>query len=123
MVALYCAFRDRVSVVALNLAPLAGLAMLDVIRRVRDNEAQKWGWILAGIYVMGPASMQIAGMVAGFSSGTDQSGSWLWFILLCLLPSATFWFATLNGMIVSVLLTTLLLIILAGLEKDRRVRD
>jgi hypothetical protein len=74
--------------------------------------------VLAGIYILGPLSMEIAAITAGFNPAMNQPGNWLWLILLALLPPVTLWFATLNGMIFSVVLVTLVLIFLAQLGKQ-----
>jgi hypothetical protein len=61
--------------------------------------------------------MEIAAVTAGFTSTINVPKEWLWLTIFALLPPVTLWFATLNGMIISVLLTTLLLMFLAGSQK------
>lgn len=121
VIVLYAVFRDRVSVIALNLAPLAGLALLSIVSRVRGKEWPRWSWVLAGIYILGPVAMEIAPLTGGFNPAINQS-DWLWLFVLALLPPVTLWFATLNGMIISVLMTTVLLIVLAGLRNQHGTR-
>jgi hypothetical protein len=118
IIVLSAAFGDRVGLVALNMAPLVALQLLDILSRIRGKNFPQWGWVLAGIYIIGPLAIEVAGFVAGDLALINQ-WDWLWFILFALLPPLTLWFAALNGMLISVLLATLLLILLEGLRQDR----
>ena len=117
-IAVYAFSRDRVSLVAESVAALVGIQLMEIVFRVRHTGPPRWWWVLAGIYVLGPLAMEMAAVAGSFPSGVQPPGSWLWLALFALLPPVTLWFATLNGMIISVLITTPLLIFLAGRQQD-----
>jgi hypothetical protein len=112
-VALSVVFRWNVSTVGLNVAALTGLAFLALLARVRHQGPPQWGWALAGIYILGPAAMLIASAFSRFPSSTHLPGDWLWITIFCFLPPMTLWLALLNGMILSVLLASAVLPLLA----------
>jgi hypothetical protein len=95
------ALHQNVDLWILNVVPLAGLALLGVVSWIAAKRLPKWGWVLAGIYILGPVSMLAP--------------------LFCLFPPLTLWMAGLNGTIFSVLIATLILPFLA--YRERSVRD
>lgn len=115
VIVLYAVLRGRVSVLSLNLAPLVGLQLLDIVFRMRHKDSPQWGWVLAGIYILGPLAMEIASLTVDYTHQMD----WLWFVVFALLPPMTLWFATLWEILISLLIATLLLIVLEGLRQDR----
>lgn len=102
-------FRQNVSFVALNLTAVAGLALLGVARRVRNRPPPSWGWVLAGVYIFGPASIVVASVSTGFPSPPGHLADWLRLGVLCLFPPSTLWLATLDGMIYSVVIVSVVL--------------
>ena len=97
----------------LNVVPLAGMTLLGVASWIGTKHLPKWGWVLAGIYILGPVSMMApAAFVHGLSSPANSGGN-LILVLLCLFPPTTLWFSLLNGMIFSVLIATVTLPFLA----------
>jgi hypothetical protein len=107
-------FRWNVSTLFLNLSALAGLALLGLVARIGDDGRPRWGWVLTGIYISGPAAMLVASSFSRLpSSVASLPGDWLWRIAFCLFPPMTLWMATLNGMIFSVLFVSAVLPFLA----------
>jgi hypothetical protein len=106
-------FRWKVSALALNSSSLAGLVLIVLTIVVKRNLTPMWGWVLAGVYMLGPASILIASSFARIPPSKSLPGDWVLDILFCLLPPMTLWMATLNGMIYSVLIGTVALLLLA----------
>ena len=119
MIVTYAVLRDRSSLVALNVAPLVGLQLLDIVCRIRDKDSPQWRWVLAGIYLLGPLAMEIASLTVDYPHHMD----WLWFVVFALLPPMTLWFATLWGIIISVLIATVLLGLFADHESRTAARE
>jgi hypothetical protein len=97
----------------LNVVPLAGVALLGAASWIRAKHMPKWGWVLAGIYILGPVSMLAPLAFARIPSSPADSGGNLILILLCLFPPSTLWFSLLNGTLFSVLIATATLPFLA----------
>jgi hypothetical protein len=108
---------NRTSSVAANAVSLLGLALLGLVCKVSKMEAPKWGWVLAGVYILGPISMLTPSLFV--RSPKYIPGEKLWAILFCLFPPMTLWIALLNGMIVSVLIATATLPFLARYSRSR----
>ena len=106
-------YRWNVSTVALNVASLLGTALVGVVTWVTVRRKPKWGMVLAGVYILGPAAMLVTSAFARIPPTTNLPGDWIWRVMFCLLPPMTLWMATLNGMIFSVLLATIVLPLLA----------
>jgi hypothetical protein len=82
---------DKVSLISLNGAPVIGLLLLPLIRRLRHQSPPRWDWILAGVYILGPT----ATMIALYAHQPWDSLTVPWqLIAMCLFPPATLWFAT-----------------------------
>ena len=93
------------SVVTLNIAPAIGLALLAAASRVRHSAAPRWDWVLAGVYILGPAAIVLWGYTAHGGAAASRGAPWF-VLLLCLFPPTTLWFATLTGTIFAVLAAT-----------------
>jgi hypothetical protein len=102
-----------------NAFALAGLALLGVAAWMLTKQIPKWGWVLAGIYILGPVCMMAPSALAKTSSSpVNSGGNWI-LILLCLFPPTTLWFSLLNGMIFSVLIATVTLPFLTRFSSSR----
>lgn len=101
------ALRDDENLWTLNVPPLAGLILLGVASWMRVGRLPKWGWVLAGIYTLGPWCMLVPGIL--------RTGKLppLFLFLSCLFPPITLWFAALNLVIFAVLLATVILLFAA----------
>ena len=97
----------------LNAVPLAGVALLAVASWISTKHLPKWGWVLAGIYILGPVSMLAPSVFLPVSSSPNVPGQHIWMFLFCLFPPMTLWMALLNGMLFSVLIATVTLPFLA----------
>ena len=106
-------YRWNVSTIALNLASLTGTALVGLITWGTAQRMPRWGWVLAGVYILGPTAILLASSFARIPPTTNLPGDWIWRVIFCLLPPMTLWMATLNGMIFSVLLVTIALPLLA----------
>ena len=107
------ASHENVNTVFLNLAPLAGVILLGGVTWLYSNHFPKWGWVLAGIYILGPVSMSLPSVLLRGQSAPSPQGEKLIMGLLWLFPPMTLWMALLNGMIFSVVTVTVILTILA----------
>lgn len=105
---------SKVSTVLLNVLPLAGIAVLGTASWVWTRRFPRWGWVLAGIYIFGPLSMQLPSLIPGMLPLRGVPGETAWMVLFCLFPPMTLWMALLNGMIFSVLIATAMLPFLIG---------
>lgn len=90
------ATRGEVGILALNLLPFGGLALLRVLSVCVDI-LPRWGWALAGVYVFGPAAMFLPSLFSAGSSIAAVPGQALWLVFICAFPPATLWLALLNG--------------------------
>lgn len=118
---LFAIYRSSVSVLALNLLPVAGLALLSLISWIIRKKMARWGWLLAGVYVFGPVAMLSSAAFTRISPSAGAPGHWIWFVTLCLLPPMTLWLALLNGVILSVLFVTLALPLLSLLRRTEQI--
>lgn len=119
-VLLFAIYRSSVSMLALNLLPVAGLALLSLISWIIRKKMPRWGWLLAGVYVFGPVAMLSSAAFTRISPSAGAPGHWIWFVTLSLIPPMTLWLALLNGVILSVLFVTLALPLLLLLpQRDR----
>jgi hypothetical protein len=98
----------------LNVIPLAGVALLGVASWIGTKHLPKWGWVSAGIYILGPVSMLAPSVFLHVPSSPIVSGENTWLFLFCLFPPMTLWMAVLNGMLFSVLIATVALPFLAA---------
>ena len=117
----FAIYRSSVSVLALNLLPVAGLALLSLISWIIRKKMARWGWLLAGVYVFGPVAMLSSAAFTRISPSAGAPGHWIWFVTLCLLPPMTLWLALLNGVILSVLFVTLALPLLSLLRRTEQI--
>jgi hypothetical protein len=85
------------------------------------HRAPRWGWVLAGIYILGPVSMFARTALLHVPSSPNAQGGSMWIILFCLFPPMTLWIALLNGIIFAVLAVTVILPLLAVYLKGRRM--
>jgi hypothetical protein len=104
---------QNASAVLMNVVSLAGLIFLGAASWICAKKVPKWGWVLAGIYILGPVSMLAPLAFAHASPAPVNSGGTWILILLCLFPPTTLWFSLLNFMIFSVLIATVTLPFLA----------
>ena len=104
----------------LNVVPLAGVALLGVASWIGTKHLPKWGWVLAGIYILGPVSMLAPSVFLHVPSSPNIPGENTWTFLFCLFPPMTLWMALLNGMLFSVLIVTAALPFLAVYQKQQR---
>lgn len=118
---LFAIYRSSVSVLALNLLPVAGLALLSLISWITRKKMPRWGWLLAGVYVFGPVAMLSSAAFTRISPSAGAPGDWIWFLVFCLLPPMTLWLALLNGVILSVLFVTVALPLLLLLPRRDRL--
>jgi len=121
VVLLSATYRWTESILALNLASVMGLALACLISWVIQKKMPKWGWALAGVYILGPSAIFAAWAVSPFSSSAGLPGDWIWFVTLCLLPPVTLWLALLDGVIFSVLFVTLVLPLLSLLRRTGQI--
>lgn len=112
-VLLSATYRWTENILVLNFASVAGLALVSLTSWVVRKKMPKWGWALAGVYILGPAATFAAWALSPFSSSASLPGDWIWLVTLSLLPPMTLWLATLSGMIFSVLLVTVALPLLS----------
>lgn len=119
----YAVLNQNASWLLSNALSLAGLALLGAATWMATKQFPKWGWVLAGIYILGPVSMLAPSVLARTSSSPAHPGGSLILVLLCLFPPATLWFSLLNGMIFSVLIATVVLPFLTIYLKDRSARS
>src|ERR1700754_3251877 len=92
------ALHQNVNAVLLNIVSLAGVILLGLASWMCTKHFPKWGWVLAGIYILGPVSMLAPLAFARIPSSPAGSGGTLILVLLCLFPPTTLWFSLLNGM-------------------------
>lgn len=97
----------------LNLAPLAGLALLGAVCWKGLRTEPRWAWALAGVYILGPTFMLLPSVVLHTVPQPDVATRGVWLAVFCIFPPMTIWIAVLNGMIFSVLAATVSLPLLA----------
>lgn len=107
------ALHQNGSVLVLNVVPLLSVILLGAASWMCTKHFPKWGWVLAGIYILGPISMLVPSKFFHAPSSVSIPGEKLWILLFCLFPPMTLWMALLNGMIFSVLIATVTLPFLA----------
>jgi hypothetical protein len=113
--------RQNVNLWTLNLVPLAGVSLLGGATWLATKHLPKWGWVLAGIYILGPVSMLAPSVIFHVPSSLIIRGEILWMVLFCLFPPMTLWMALLNGMFFSVIAVTIILPFLAVYRRNRKV--
>jgi len=109
-------FGWRADLIPSNLASLAGLGILAGTTRIR-RITPSWGWILTGIYVLGPAAMLLGGSLTQVPGQHSIPGEARVLVLISLIPPMTLWLALLNGMIFSVLPVTVVLAVMSGRQQ------
>lgn len=113
------ALHQNANLWTLNAVPLAGLALLGVATWIATKHMPEWGWVLAGIYILGPVSMLAPSVFLHAPSSANVPGENTWMFLFCLFSPMTLWMAVLNGMIFSVLIATVTLPFLAACEESK----
>ena len=103
----------------LNVVPLAGVTLLGATSWIATKHLPKWGWVLAGIYILGPVSMLAPSVFLHVPSSPNVPGEGAWMFFFCLFPPMTLWMTVLNGMIFSVLIATVTLPFLVAYQRDR----
>ncbi len=116
------ALHQNVNTVVLNVVPLAGVILLGAVSWMSTKHFPKWGWVLAGIYILGPISMLAPSLFVHAPSAVSIPGEKTWMLLFCLFPPMTLWIALLNGMIFSVLIATVTLPFLAVYQRGQGLR-
>jgi len=104
---------ENVSQLMLNVAPLVGLILLALVVWMRDKRMPRWGWVLAGVYVLGPASILTGSAFARSLLSSTTPDFWFRIIAMCLFPPMTLWLSLLIGIIISVLFASVALLLLA----------
>ncbi len=94
------------SVLAINTCPLLGLLLLHLATWRRKGAAPRWGWVLVGIYVLGPALQLLAWSLTSPPPPRGQPGDWVWVVLVSVLPPMTLWLATLDAVIFAVVIAS-----------------
>jgi hypothetical protein len=112
-------YRTNVSVPALNSVSLAGITLLGVVSWTTRRRMPDWWWVLAGIYILGPAAIFASSSFDRVSPSIYHVGDWIWFVVFCIFPPMTLWLATLNGMIFSVAVATVVLPVVAISRRSR----
>lgn len=119
-VLLSAAYRWSASILALNVSTVASLALAAAVSWGYRQKMPAWNWVLAGVYAMGPAAMIFASVFSRAKPSPGMPGDWIMTVVFCLLPPMTVWLATVNGMIPSVLLVTVILVVLQALGRGGR---
>jgi hypothetical protein len=102
--------QDEDHLFTLNVVPLAGVALLGAVSWISTKNLPRWGWVLAGIYTLGPISMLSPSIIHSIIHPTASvPGMPIWLWVLLLLPPVTLWMSLLNGLIFSVLIATVVL--------------
>jgi len=122
VIAVNAALGQKSNLWTLNVVPLAGVALLCVASWMGTKHLPKWGWVLAGIYILGPVSMMAPSIFAKVAPSPSSLGGNLIVVLLCLFPPTTLWFSLLNGTFFSVLAVTVILPFLAVYLKGLSLR-
>ena len=100
---------------------LVGATALGVLSGRRKRLASRWAWVLAGVYILGPVSITVANAFSGGILPSLSNPGYLVFVIaVCLLPPLTLWLSLYNGMILSVLAATLVLVLLAARGREMR---
>lgn len=106
----------------LNIVALMGLVFVAAASWQLTHQPPRWGWMLLGIYTLGPISMIAPSFFLHAPSSISIPGEKILLVAICLFPPMTLWMAMLNGMIFSVLIVTLGLPLLATHRKQASVR-
>ena len=118
----YAVLNQNASWLVSNVLSLAGLVLLGVATWLVAKQHPRWGWVLAGIYILGPALMMAPSAFIHGRASVSVPGGNIWLVLFCLFPPMTLWMAVLNGMIFSVLAATAILPFLAVYLRDHSLR-
>jgi hypothetical protein len=97
---------DKATWLLLNVAPLIAVSIVGLGSWIQRRKPQ-WGWMLAGIYILGPAATLAPSLFTHHAPTVP--GETLFSIAFCLFPPMTLWMATLNGTIFAVLIATVAL--------------
>ncbi len=112
----------RPNLLVLNLAPVAGLIVLALVVWFRQKRTPRWGWVLAGIYILGPSAMLLANALTAGPTPSAGAGDWMLVLLICLFPPMTLWLATLNLIIFQLVVVTVALIAWEAYRRSRETR-
>jgi hypothetical protein len=104
------AFHEDVDWGPLNAVALAGVTVLCAASWLVTKKPPEWGWILAGIYILGPASMFAISLFRDVPFSPDAPGEYLWLLFFLLFPPMTLWISLVSGMLLSLLLATVILL-------------
>ena len=116
------ALHQNLNLWALNVFPLVGVTLLGATSWIATKHQPRWGWVLAGIYILGPVCMLAPSVFLHVPFSLSVPGEKTWMFLFCLFPPMTLWMAVLNGRIFSVLIATVTLPFLAAYLLDRGSR-
>lgn len=114
-------YKIAVSILVLNVTSVISLAVVCLISWSVQKKMPKWGWVLAGVYILGPSAILAASAFTRIPPSTGRPGDWVWLLIICLLPPMTLWLALLSGTIFSVVFVTLTLSLLLLLPRRDQV--
>jgi hypothetical protein len=109
--------RREVGALMLNVSSVVSLALVSLVLWGVEKRVPEWGWLLTGIYALGPTAMFAASSFSRNPTSVALAGDWIWLVAFCLLPPMTLWLAMLDGMIFSVIVVTLVLTLLSLLRR------
>jgi len=104
------ALHEHVDWWPLNAVALAGVTLFCAASWLVTRKPPEWGWILAGIYILGPASTFAISLFRDVPFSPDAPAEYLWLLFFLLFPPMTLWISLVSGMLLSVLLATVILL-------------
>jgi hypothetical protein len=75
------ALHQNLNLWVLNGIPLAGVTLLGAVSWIATKHPPKWGWVLAGIYILGPVSMLAASALLHVASSPNVPGEKAWMFM------------------------------------------
>jgi hypothetical protein len=123
VIMIYAIFWDRTNTVALNVGSVLGLVILGLACKVYKKKMPRWGWVLAGIYILGPSAILTTGAFTKIQSSPAIHGGNYILLILCLFPPTTLWFSLLDGTLFSVVAATVGLPLLAIYQRNERLES
>src|SRR5947209_1821697 len=91
VIAVSVVLRENVNLWILNVVPLLGVTLLTMATWFITKHLPEWGWVLAGIYILGPVSMISPSLFIHGTSSSNVPGENTWIILFCFFPPMTLW--------------------------------